>query len=647
MKASVLRTLAVALVVLAWHSMAVADRSSERETFRKGWAAAERGDQAGIVQAISQLPEYPLTPYLQFELFRQRIDHVPTEVITQFLARHRDWSFAPRLERAWLRSLGERDRFDLLIEYAGDSRDVQVRCHLARARIERGQTDGLAADVRALWLAGRSQPDACDPVFSWWRRQGHLDDEAAWQRFRLSIDADELRLARYLKRYLPESAQPWADRWLAMARGIPSTLRDARRWRDLEEARNLVSWGLMRMARSDWAMARNHWEALSGHFDWSEAERTPIEREIALFQAVALDQGAVAAIDGLPEAGRDEQMLAWRARAAMAQGDWRAVLTSIEAMPLHEQARSRWRYWRGRALAELGRPDALIAFGSLSAEADYYGFLAASLMGQPLVICPETIKPDAAIQRRLLRDAEFERVLELFHVGLPWHARSTWRHLAQRLIGREIEQAALIAAGQNRHHLAIIALNQTGRRQAYSWRFPMASKGTVLAQSRRHGVDPALVYGLMRAESAMQADARSPAGALGLLQLMPGTAQAVARRQGLDWRGAGSLHEPETNVPLGIARLSELQEEFDGDWVRVAAAYNAGHNAVRRWLDERPALEPDVWIETLPYYETRDYVPRVLAFATIYEWQLERGPALLPGQVLPGRPAPSGFDCPQ
>ncbi|NEZ04423.1 transglycosylase SLT domain-containing protein [Wenzhouxiangella sp. XN201] len=646
MKASVKQALAAILVVLAWSATAMADRPSERETFRSGWAAAERGDQAGIVRAISQLPDYPLTPYLQFELFRQRIDRVPTAVVTQFLARHRDWSFSPALERAWLRSLGENDRFDLLIEHGGESRDVEVRCHLARARIERGQTEGLAEDVLELWLAGRSQPDACDPVFAWWRRQGHLDAEAAWQRFRLTIDAGELRLARYLKRYLPESAQPWADRWLSMASGIPTTLRDARRWSDLEEARNLVSWGLMRLARRDWAMAQDHWEALSGSFDWSESERTPIEREIALFRAVALDGDALSAIDALSESGRDEQMLAWRARAAMAEGEWREVLASIEAMPLREQGRSRWRYWRGRALAELGRPDALIAFSSLSAEADYYGFLAASLMGQSLVICPETIQPDAAIQRRLLRDAEFERVLELFHVGLPWHGRSTWRHLSQRLIAREFEQAALIAAGQGWHHLAITALNQTGRRQAYSWRFPMAAKGTVLAEARRHGVDPALVYGLMRAESAMQADARSSAGAMGLLQLMPTTAQAVARRQGLQWRGAGSLHDPETNVPLGVAHLAELQEEFDGDWVRVAAAYNAGRNAVRRWLDERPALAPDVWIETLPYYETRDYVPRVLAFATIYEWQLERQPGLLPGQVLPGQPAPSGFACP-
>jgi len=130
------------------------------------------------------------------------------------------------------------------------------------------------------------------------------------------------------------------------------------------------------------------------------------------------------------------------------------------------------------------------------------------------------------------------------------------------------------------------------------------------------------------------------------LQLMPATAQAVARRNGLRYQGADSLTDPEVNVPLGVAHLAELYRDFGGNWVRVAAAYNAGANAVERWLDQRPDTPPDVWIETMPFYETRDYVPRVLAFATIYEWQLERRPALLTGQILPGAGPAAGFACP-
>lgn len=640
------RWMLVVCVVLGWSLSAQADRDQERERFREGWQAAQRGDQAGIVQAVAALPDYPLTPYLQFELLRQRIDQVPLAVMTQFLARYRDWSFHSQLKRTWLRSLGERGDFDRLLAHAGDHSDATVRCHVARAKIHRGDTDGLESRVRDLWLVGRSRPDACDEAFGWWRRQGNPDADTAWRRFQLALDAGELGLARYLQRYLNREQRDWADRWIGVAQHLSPGLRQARQWRDSETARQIIAWGLEGLARSDWESARDVWRLLRSRFAFTAARAAAIEREIALFQAVALDRQALDAIDALPGLEQDPQILAWRARAAMAHGNWPEVLSSIEAMPLRTQAESRWRYWRGRALGELRRPEAMLAFTSLSAEADYYGFLAAGHLGQPLSLCEEALQVDDAVQRRLLRDAEFERVLELFEVGLSWHARSTWRHLSPRLIDREIEQAALIAAGRGWHHLSILALNQAGKRQAYPWRFPMAAKGTVLAEARRYGVDPALAYGLMRAESAMQPDARSPVGARGLLQLMPATAQAVARRNGLAYRGADSLADPEINVPLGVAHLAELYRDFDGNWVRVAAAYNAGANAVERWLDERPDTPPDVWIETMPFYETRDYVPKVLAFATIYEWQLERRPELLTGQILPGAGPAAGFACP-
>ncbi|HSH26677.1 MAG TPA: hypothetical protein VK972_02730, partial [Wenzhouxiangella sp.] len=354
------RLAAAVLIMLSWSAGALADIEQHRATFRQGWQAAERGDQTGMVQAIAALPDYSLTPYLQFELFRQRIDRVPATVMSQFLARYRDWSFHDQLERAWLRSLGERQEFDQLLARAGDSRDVEVRCHVARARIRRNQTDGLSALVRELWLSGRSRPDACDEAFAWWRRRGQPDADTAWQRFRLALDAGETGLARYLRRFIPPDERAWADRWIALAQRPHATLRQARQWRDLDHARLAIVWALERLARSDWEAADQAWRVLSRHFAWTDSHKAGIERDIALFRAVALDTGAIDSIDALPEAARDDQILAWRARSAMAQDRWPEVLASIEAMSLRAQADSRWRYWRGRALAELKRPEAML-----------------------------------------------------------------------------------------------------------------------------------------------------------------------------------------------------------------------------------------------------------------------------------------------
>ncbi len=625
----------------------ISERERERETFHQGWEAAKRGDLVGLVLAIGSLPDYPLVPYLEFELLRQRADQVPAGVMENFLNRYRDWSFAGALETTWLRSLGRQGEYDTLLRHGRDSSSTQVRCHLIRARIEGEDYAGLEEEIEALWLSGRSRPEACDPVFDWWRRRGNPDPDVAWQRFGLAVDAGNVSLARYLRRHLGEDQRQWAERWLSMQTRPHDTLGRAAQWDDNQHARQLVGRGLRQLARSDWQGAGEKWQKLKSGFNWSAAERSAIERELALFRAVALDDGAIAAIDDLPDSVRDQQMLQWRTRAAMAHGDWPEVLASIRDMDAGEQARSRWRYWSGRALAAIDPPQAQTVLEALSAEPNYYGFLASAQLGRDFSLCNQELTPDTGVQDRLVRDAEWERAMELFQVGLHNHARRTWARMSGRLNPLELEQAALLMADQGWYDRAIAVLNNSNHRRAYPWRFPMAEKGRVLAEAEYRKVNPALVYGLMRAESSMQPDARSPAGARGLLQLMPGTAREVARRNGLGYNGTADLMDPATNIALGIAHLAELEEHFDGNWIYVAAAYNAGISAVTRWIEQRPQTDPDVWLETLPYYETRDYVPRILAFATIYEWKLGEQPGVLAANTLGGISGSRRFACPE
>lgn len=623
---------------------------AERALFEQAWAAAARGDQAALEDGLARFsdayPDSVLRPYLEFEWRRQRITDFDDEDMSRFLARYRDWSFAPQLEQAWLRSLVSRQRHDSLLRYGADATDARIACGRAQARIALGQTDGLASEVTALWRVGRSQPRVCDPVFAWWRRQGNPSTTLGWQRFELAMAANEVTLARYLRRYLDRDQRSWADRWLTLRARPSVALAEARQWPVSAASRALIEDGLTRLARRDWAHAQRLWPQLAHHFSEQPAQAQKVLREMALFQAVALNPGAIERIDALSE--RDDQLLAWRARVAMAHSQWPEVLASIQAMSLTEQAQARWRYWRGRALAEMGRPDAILAWGSLGGEANYYGFLAAARLNLPLALCPLQLNADADIQAQLRRDPEIQRALALHQVGLSDHARRTWSRATQRMNEAQRHQVALLATEQSWYDRAIMALTTGASLQAYQWRFPLKEREAVLASSERWQVDPALVYGLMRAESAMQPDALSPAGARGLLQLMPSTAAAVARRNGLPLGDSSALWQADINLELGVAHLSELQQRYDGDWLYVAAAYNAGINAVERWLAERPDSPPDVWLETLPFFETRDYVPRVLAFATIYEWHLQREPQLLARHLLrtePSEQARRGFVC--
>jgi soluble lytic murein transglycosylase len=159
--------------------------------------------------------------------------------------------------------------------------------------------------------------------------------------------------------------------------------------------------------------------------------------------------------------------------------------------------------------------------------------------------------------------------------------------------------------------------------QYYTLRFPLHHETLIRRESRKNGLEPSLVAALTRAESAFMPEARSPANARGLMQLLPSTAEGVSRRLGLPWQGADSLFRPEVNVPLGTAYLAQRIGDNGGLAYRAIAAYNAGQGAVQRWMAARPALPADYWIETIPFKETREYVPRVLAFSVIYDWRLD------------------------
>jgi len=624
----------------------VDEHAQARAVFERAWAQAGRGNIQAVSAAIERIPDYPLTPYLRFELKRQTLADQDGPEMERFLATYRGWSFAARLEHQWLESLARSGDYEALLRYGTGADDAEIRCHIERARLARGQTEGLEARTRQLWLSRVSQPKACDPLFRWWRGQDNPDGDTAWQRFGMAVEAGELGLARYLQRYLERADRPLAEGWLRMAANAPSGLADAADWSDLKQTRQLMAWGLKRLAREDWQRADALHRRLAGRFSFTADEIGPALREIALFRAVDLDPGAVEAIDALGARWIDQQMLEWRLRAALANAQWREVLDSVQRMPAEQQLRERWRYWRARALAALGRPEAGLVYATLAAESDYYGFLAALRSHQPLALCSRELEADGDIQRRLLRDAEFTRAVELYRADLVWHARWTFERVSRRLSAPEQRQAALLAAGLGWHDRAIVSLARSGAMDAYPWRFPVVRREEVSLHADRQDIAPALVMGLMRAESAMQADARSPAGARGLLQLMDATARGVARRNDIGYNGASDLYDPARNIALGVAHLGELQRRFNGDWTLVAAAYNAGIGNAERWQRERPDLARDIWIETLPFFETRDYIPRVLAFATIYEWQLGQAPTVLADNLLDRTSEETAFACP-
>jgi len=599
----------------------VADLDTER--FKLAWNAAGRGDHAGFEQIKQDLGSYVLYPYLQYEDYRNRRARVPVEEMSEFLDSHQDWAFAEGLRKSWLGALAEKGRWGDLVVHSEGVTDTVLRCQRARGKIILKQTEGVLSEAQSLWTVGESQPDECDPVFAWLIKNNGISQGLAWERIRLAMIAGDRHLVIYLGRFITVEQRRWLENWQKLSASGYSGLDQARRWPDSEITRMISAVSLQRLTRINADKATEIFQLLDGQFNWGQDRRSTLLRDIALFAAVELNANTPDYMARVPAGYRDTQLLEWWARFLLSQQDWAGLVTVIGQMPRDKRTDGRWRYWLAQAELRSGQTTLPTEkLDALSREANYYGFLAADELGLPYSICPLQPAIDSVEIDRLAKLEGFTRALELRKVKLDNWAVAEWSLATRHLTAAELKVAAALAHREDWHDRVIFALGNSGDLRFYEWRFPLLWETEIKRHSAVNQLDPAWVYGTIRSESAMAVSARSSANALGLMQLIPATGKRVARDHGLAWGGSTQLKTVAGNLPIGTAYMNELLQDHGQNPVLVSGAYNAGPNAVKRWLDNRPGGEAAIWVETLPYFETRDYIPRVLAFTTIYDWRM-------------------------
>ncbi len=465
-----------------------------------------------------------------------------------------------------------------------------------------------------------------------WRASGHPTREELRDRLRGLARSGRWAQARQLAAGHPRWRKA-LERWQRL-REHPEQLAD---YKPGAFAPALSPWAneafaaaIRALSRSDAATA---WELL--HRRWPGVDSGLVARLARKVARRAARRHEIIAADWLarlPSGQKTNETRAWRVRLLLLDSRWADAARAIRAMPEAQRGQSRWRYWLARCEAESGHPEtARNIWRELAKERGYHAFLAASRLGQaPLIQAEPAAAPESAV-RALAAQPAIVRAREWLRIGDFERAAREWR-LA--LAGGDREQwlAALTLAQRWRwHDRAIQAAWRAGAVDALDARFPLAFADAVLKEARTHKLPPELVWGVIRQESAFNRRAVSRSGARGLMQLMPATAREVARKLGLALDDAEALFDPALNIALGSAYLAELEARFGQRPALIAAAYNAGPNRVQRWLeagDKAPAL--DVWIEAIPYSQTRHYVQQVLAFRTVYEWRLARTKALAP-----------------
>ncbi|HET8942560.1 MAG TPA: transglycosylase SLT domain-containing protein [Rudaea sp.] len=599
-------------------------RLDQRERFMLIWEAAQHGPDRLWRKLAVGMESYPLYPYLELASLQRRMPTLPRKDVDKFLAAWPDSLPAHNLREDFLLELASRgDWKDFLDLYAPAQSNTTLRCDALKARISLLQTPDFEKDIQPIWLSANPLPSACDDVVAWATAHGKFSDTLIWQRIELAAKAGHAGLVDTLSNLLHGTQRAAALRIKAAIVDPAGALNQATSWPDSAHARQALVTAFTRLVRRDSDSAESQWTRLGKQFHFDASQRDTILHAIALYRAADYAPDALTRLEQLPASAHDDATREWRVRVALAAKDWKKALLALDAMSQDQRADAQWRYLRARMLAKLGRrEDAAKQFAAISNEANFHGFLAADWLNEPYTICPAQPPRDALGKAALEGNPDLARAFEFFALKQLPQARREWNFAMARLKVPQRRLAADVAAELGWIDRAVYAFGQGDDMRQYALRFPLARRTQLVRDAHAAGIEPAWAYAILRAESAWTTDAHSGADAYGLMQLLPDTARRVAKAQNISFPGASALFDPELNIKLGTSYLGAMAVRYDGSPWLASAAYNAGPAPVAKWINARDTLDPDFFIETIPYKETRAYVARVLAFTVIYDWRL-------------------------
>ncbi|GAO26300.1 lytic transglycosylase [Alicycliphilus sp. B1] len=589
--------------------------------------AFRKGDKSRLTALLPTVRGHPLEPWAAYWELRARLDQAQSDQVNAFLQRFAGTYQEDRLRNDWLLLLGQRrdwDQFADLHPYYRMGDDREVRCYaLAIDQIKGTAAEDAGAEVLSNWYALRDLDDGCSNAAAEMLAARKIKPLDVWRKARLAAEANRLRMARKAV----EIVAPDALAQLREALDSPTKYLTGRATARGKERQELVVLALVRMAMSDAGAAAGLLDSKWG-VHLSAEERNWLWGLIGKQAALSLSPDALAYFGNV---GRDtdlnDDMLAWKVRAALRAGQWKLVGRSIDAMSARARQDSTWVYWKARSLtagraSEEDRAAARQLYERIAGTTGFYEQLALEELGARVTPAPAPAPLTDAEKAAARANPGLNRALYAIALGLRSEGVREWNyttnlHQQGGMSERELLAAADLACERQVWDRCINTSERTRDVIDVAQRFPMPYQATVVQLARGIGLDPAYVYGLIRQESRFIMDARSGVGASGLMQVMPATARWTARKIGLTGFTPQQINDRDTNITIGTAYLKLALDDFDGSMPLAAAAYNAGPGRPRNWRNG-PVLDAAIWAENVPFNETRDYVKKVLANTVNY-----------------------------
>jgi soluble lytic murein transglycosylase len=603
----------------------------QRQNYLKARTALKEKQFNRYRELRQKLDTYPLLPYLDYQEIYRDLNNFPYKKVDEFLETHENTYLGNLLLRQWLNQLAAKQHWhDYRSYFEENLKSTSHQCLFLWSRYKTGDKQALN-EVETLWNVGKSQPDECDAIFAQWKKAGLLTNELLWSRYKKALLKKNFKFARYLKTQMPAATQEVAELFRKVLKK-PDLLNNKTLFENYHpHKKDIIYHGLYRLLRNQPDLTWRLWQDYSATYAFSENERKRFQFSIAKRYAFLNRPKDVMRFYSALDMDQQGEVVKIQLREFLKLNDWKNISVWLQRLPETLKQEDIWQYWLARSMENLGRDkkEYQAIFENLSTKRSYYGFLSADRLGKPYSLQNAPTLVEQVTKQTLQNNPALQRARELFFIKKHQDARQEWKWAVANLSNQEYQGAAQMAYEWGWYRKSIESMAAAEAWNDLKIRFPIAHENIIRQQAKQTQLPSTLLFAIARQESAWEVDARSSAGAMGLMQLMPATAKETAKKAGIAHRKA-DLFEPEHNITLGSRYIGELLKKFNNNRLPAIAAYNAGPHRVNRWLAESANQLPyDVWIEVIPFRETRGYVKNVLAYAVVYSHRMGQDAPLL------------------
>ncbi len=594
--------------------------ANPEKAFLNAREAIAKGQSTRFEQAANQIAaDHLLAPYIAW--WRLGDTREEPDRLRAFAKKFPDTPLSNRAHKRLIASLYTQQQWASVLLDARNlnggnhGSDREIECMVLHARAMQHDYAAIQ-EAKSRFTTTLAQTDPCEALYTHLYSQGHINEDAVASRLRLALSEGKTGLAHRLNAWLPEGQHMEAT---ALRESEISTTTLIETPASARGQREAALYALHQKAKQDPAAAAHLWANVGTQY--SETERRYGWGQIAVEAARRHDPMADIWFRYMGGAFSDLQH-EWRVRSLLRSQRWPEIYATLQAMPPRLQEEPVWRYWKARALQAMNaHASAQQIFAPLSQEFNYYGRLAEEALPQRLQSRAIALPLADSELRFAETHTGLKRALLLRKLDLNEDALAEWNWALRDMNDRQLLAAAELARQSRWYDRAISTAEQTREAHSIDLRYITPYRDLAEAFAREQNLDVAWVYGLMRQESRFIEYARSRVGAGGLMQIMPGTARWIGKQIGANSKTVKRVGQPETNIRFGTWYLKKLYSGLDQSAVLATAAYNAGPGRARKW-QSNTTLEGAIYVETIPFLETRQYVKKVLANAMFYAERL-------------------------